>query len=232
MKRLCCTLVFIVLLTAGCGGWRSGVRSEPYVGAPPPERMPATKTVRLPGVQLDIELNNKIQTNDFASMLFVVPIHFDPREKPSFKETDKLTVKLAIIPAEPGFVFDPSHARVTIDGKEFSSISTSLFNHEKWRKDQSKKWDPSWLDDKEKMKAYWESLTFVAEDPNLYQDLVEKEVTLAEKKYYSFTIVFDTPVPTPDRGISLDIVLALRHPTLPAIPKINFMKVKWVMPYS
>jgi hypothetical protein len=212
--------VWFVFLLVGCGGWRSGIASMPYVGevASAPETpedtyVPRQDEVKLPGVTLKIRLNNTIQTNDFAVMLFVVPIHFDPREKPIFKETDRFTVSLTIIPADSEFVFDPSGVIVTVDGQVFGPITTRLDNYEK-------------------MGAYFKSSSGAPYDRTLLSDLVDRKITLIKEKYYGLTITFDCPIPTPERAITLNIGRALLHPKLPNAPTIRFKKIRWKQGYT
>ena len=61
---------------------------------------------------------------------------------------------------------------------------------------------------------------------------MEKEIALTQGKYHDFTMIFDCLVPTPERGISLDIGRALMHPHLHYIPTIRFMKIRWTQGYT
>ncbi len=169
--------------------------------------------IQLPGVKLDISLNNRVQTNDFGVMLFVVPMYFEPWDKPSFKETDRLTVRLTILPGDQDFVFDPSGVTVMVEGRVFSPVSIRL-------------------DDPEKLSAYWKSPSTAAYDPTQWSDPVDKEIVLKKDKYYGFRIVFDCPVPTPEKDIRLEMKRALKHPRFPEIPTIRFKKIRWKQGYT
>jgi hypothetical protein len=202
MKRHYSVLILMILLiTLGCGGWRSGVKSQPYVGTPPPEPVTPADIVRLPGVELSILLNNSIQTSDIAVMAFAVPIHYDPIDHQRFKKDDKLEVSLDITPSEENFTFDPFASIVTVDGNSYNPVA--IFKYKSYPSGELKR-------------EYLDHQTFA----------------LTKGKYFGLYIQFDCLVPTPDREISLDIGRALMHPTLPAIPKINFMKLKWERPYT
>jgi hypothetical protein len=213
-------MLMIFLAVTGCAGFRSGVASAPYVGEVEPVPTPTETNcsfhglteIQLPGVKLDIRLNNKIRTSDLQVMLFFVPMFFDPRDKPYFKETDRLTVWLKIIPADSDFVFDPSGAKITVDGQVFGPTITRL-------------------DDPAKFSACLKSACNLR-DPTLWSDPVDKEIALIKGKRYEFTIIFNCPVPTPERSIKLDIVRALRNPRLPNIPTIRFMKMQWKECYT
>ena len=214
-------MLMIFLAMTGCAGFRSGVASIPYVGEVEPTPAPPVTTyelhklkdVQLPGVKLDISLNNTIRTSDLQTMLFVVPMSFDPRDKPSFGETDRLMVRLTIIPGDSDFVFDPSGVTVTVDEQAFSPTTTMLVNTAK-------------------LHAYLKSPSGHQYDPALSSDLVDKKIALIKDKSYSLYIIFDCPVPIPERAIRLDIGRALLHPRLPDIPTIRFMKIRWKEGYT
>jgi hypothetical protein len=215
-------MLIICLAMVGCAGFRSGVVSAPYVGEVEPVPTHAETDcsgfhklmeIQLPGVKLDISLNNKIRTSDLQVMLFFVPMFFDPRDKPYFKETDRLTVSLKIIPADSDFVFDPSGVTVTVNGHEFSPTTTRLDDLAKWYN-------------------YRKSGSPASGDPTLWSDLVDKEIALIKDKRYNFTIIFNCPVPTPEKSIRLDIGRALRNQRLPNIPTIRFMKSQWKECYT
>jgi hypothetical protein len=222
MKALCSTLMLmIVLATAGCAGYRSGVASIPFVGEVEPTlKTPETsyelgelKQVQLPGVKLYVSLNNTIRTSDLKVMLFVVPMSFDSGDKPYFGETDKLTVRLTILPSDSDFVFDPSGVEVTVDEHEFRPTITRVA-------------DPA------KMSAQWRSRSPASDDSSVYSDLVDKRIALIKDRYHILTMIFDCPIPTPERSISLDIGRALLHQSLPKIPTIRFMKIRWKEGYT
>jgi hypothetical protein len=220
MKTLCSALMLMICIAAtGCAGYRSGLASIPFVGeVEPTPKTPETtyelgelKQVQLHGVKLYVSLNNTIRTSDLQVMFFAVPMSFDPRANPSFGETDKLTVWLRIIPADSDFFFDPSGLTLIVDGQVFRPTITRL-------------------DDPAKFGAYLKSRA--SDDPALWSDLVDKEIALIKDKHYPFTMIFDCPVPTPERSISLDIGRALLHPRHPNIPTIRFMKIRWKQSYT
>jgi hypothetical protein len=215
-------MLMIFLATTGCAGYRSGFASIPFVGeVEPTPKTPETsyelgelKQIQLPGVKLHVSLNNMIRTSDLQVMLFVVPMSFDPRDKPHFGETDRLTVRLTIIPVDSDFVFDPSGVVATVDEHAFSPTTTRLDDLTKWNA-CLKSPSSSCLD-----------------DPTLWSDPVDKKIALIKDKYHTLTMIFDCPVPTPERSISLDIGRALLHPRLPNIPTIRFMKIRWKQGYT
>lgn len=222
MKTPCSALMLMIFLAAaGCAGFRSGLASIPYVGEVEPAPAPPVTTyelyklkeIQLPGVKLDISLNNTIRTSDLQTMLFVVPMSFDPRDKPSLGENDRLMVRLTIIPDDSGFVFDPSGVTVTVDEQAFHPTTTMLVNAAK-------------------LHAYLKSTSGHRYDPSLSSDLVDEKIVLIKDKSYSLYIIFDCPVPTPGRVIRLDIGRALLHPKLPDIPTIRFMKIRWKEGYT
>jgi hypothetical protein len=203
----------IFLSVASCAGFRSGFESIPYVGdVEPPPTTPAIKEIQLPGVKLDISLNNTIRTSD-VQVVFLVPMSVDPRNKPSFGKTDRLTVNLKIIPTDSDFAFNPSGSTVTVDGQAFNPIIARLIDWKKWQ-------------------TCFNSAACNLQDTTLWSDTVDKEIALTKDKNYELHIIFDCPVPTPEKDIRLDLGRALRNPRFPDIPTIRFIKIRWRQGYT
>jgi hypothetical protein len=214
MKPCCSALLLMIFLSvASCAGFRSGFESIPYVGdMEPAPTTPATKEIQLPGVKLDISLNNTIRTSD-VQVVLLVPMSVDPRNKPSFGKTGRLTVNLKIIPTDSDFVFDPSGAKATVDGHAFNPIIVRLIDWKKWQ-------------------DCFNSAACDIKDSTFWSDAIDKEIALTKDKNYELYLIFDCPVPTPERDIRLDIGRALLNPRFPDIPTIRFMKVRWRQGYT
>jgi hypothetical protein len=82
-------LFALLLVVAGCAGYRGGWYNEAYTGDPAPDfpvpysafelQQPGRRA--LPGLTLQASLNNRVQTNDRKVVLFVVPAGYDPQDR-------------------------------------------------------------------------------------------------------------------------------------------------------
>lgn len=131
MKSSIPLILLTILILSGCAGFRSGFASIPYIGENEPiaeERFFEVydHSLALPGVKLDIGINNRIRTRDIAVMLLVVPISIDLFDKPYYTENDRFTISLSIIPKEPGFSFNPEGVTATVDLQSFKPVSTEF----------------------------------------------------------------------------------------------------------
>jgi len=77
----------LMLTVSGCAGYRGGWESAAYIGsmqaAPSAAagRAPATRDHRpltLPGLELEVSLDNRLRTYDVQVYLYVLPLSIDP----------------------------------------------------------------------------------------------------------------------------------------------------------
>ncbi len=129
--RIFLFLSLSLLIVSGCAGFRGGVFSAPYIGEQEPDiKEPSTtyerrelQKLQLPGVKLEVSLNNLKRTYDYKVILYVIPTDVDLGDKPQNADERFLEVELVITPTVGGFVFDPRKAIVSIDGKIFETIA-------------------------------------------------------------------------------------------------------------
>lgn len=204
MKLFIPLILLSILTISGCGGFRSGFASVPYIGDVEPIAEEKffefyDYSLILPGMKLDVAINNRIRTRDIAVMLFVVPIAIDVIDRPYYTNTDRFQISLSIIPKEQGFTFNPMEVKVTVDGQSFKPALTE-FRGGPYKSD--------------------------------LRSVIEKEISLTKDTFHAIDMTFDRPVPTTDRTITLNIGNALMHPHHPAIPTIRFKQVRWKQGYS
>ena len=214
MPRLLAPLIFLLTLVS-CAGYRSGILSMPYVGdTPPPETKSASRgaidPIRVPGATLGVELNNTMQQNDYRVMLFVVPMSIDPRDQVLGDKVGGLKLYLSVAPEAQSFVFRPEHVRIEVDGVRYSPALASLrLVHDPGVK------ETQWMEPDP------------GRDPRGLRYALDKP----QRTYY-FRLLFDAPIPKPDRNISLDISEALVSPDQARIPLIRYRQVRWSEGYT
>lgn len=125
--RILIFLLLSILIVSGCAGFRGGTFSVPYVGEHEPgTKAPSTpyergqlQKLQLPGLNIEISLNNLKRTYDYTVVLFVVPTSVKLGDYPQNATERPLEVELKITPTVRGFEFDPRNAIVNIDEKSF-----------------------------------------------------------------------------------------------------------------
>lgn len=212
-------LLVLAASIGGCAGYRGGWRSVAYIGDTPPapaaegSDAPARErpTLRVPGLELQVGLDNELRTYDTQVYLFVLPLSVDPRNVHAKNiEPGKTRVFVTVTPLDAGFVFRPAEALLSIADKRFTGIAGSEFgmwDREGKRVRQGGTWD---------------------------HKAVGEELALAEtgRRYY-LSIDFATPVPSPEsHAIALDISRALASPQHPPVPLIRFVPVRWKEGYT
>jgi hypothetical protein len=236
MKTLRVLLLVVLLGVTACAGYQGGFASVPYVGDQDvyiPDAMTKFELwslgdLELPGVKLNVALNNTLQTYDYAVMAVVVPIHVDPFEKNRSGESDRLQIVLYITPRLANLVFEPQRIVVSVDGQHLRPAVAWIGDQEKFKQlsqacyaaivAASKRGDPAPRD---------------CLHPAEYRNRVDTAMPLASVGHvYWFTVAFDVPPPAPDRAITLDLSQALHHPDLPTVPIIKFKKIRWSHSYT
>jgi len=211
-------LLALLLAVASCAGYRGGWRSVAYLGDTPPApaadpipAAPARTTLHVPGLQLDVELDNELRTYDTQVYLFALPLSVDPRKVyPKNHEPGRTRVFVTVTPQEPGFVFRPSQALLGIADKRITG--SEGFEFGMWDRDGKR----------------------VREGGSWDHRPVGAEFVLAEAgRPYYLSISFATPVPSPEsRDIAVDLARALTSPRHPPVPLIRFVPVRWKEGYT
>ncbi|RPI47668.1 MAG: hypothetical protein EHM59_03505 [Betaproteobacteria bacterium] len=171
----------------------------------------AAPSLRLPGLELEVTLDNTLRTYDTQVYFFVLPLSVDPRRVyPKNNVPGRTRLYVTVTPADPGFVFEPSQAVLAVTNRHFTGIAGYEFGM----------WDANGK--------------HVTAGGKWDHRSVGARLALSEpgRRYY-LSIDFDTPVPSPESpDISVDLSRALRAPQHPPIPLIRFAPVRWKDGYT
>jgi len=213
-------LVLASFLAASCAGYRGGWESVAYLGDTPPaaladssaqDRARNLPELRVPGLTLQVTIDNRLRTYDTQVYFFALPLSVDPRNVyPKNIQPGKTRVFVTATPQVPGFVFRPAAAVLQVADKRFTGAAGFEFGL----------WDNEWK--RVERGGRWEHRPIVS------------EFVLAEvgRRYY-LSIDFVTPVPSPESpNIVLDLSQALRLSTEPPLPLIRFAPVRWKEGYT
>jgi hypothetical protein len=217
-KFLLCALLLVVV--AGCAGYRGGWKSVAYIGETPPvppadantaSSVGARSMLHVPGLQLEIALDNQLRTYDTQVYLFALPLSIDPREVyPKNNQQGKTRLFVTVTPSDSSFVFRPTEAVLSIADKRFAGEAGFEFGM--WDREGKR----------------------VREGGSWNHRPVGQEVALAEvgRSYY-LSIDFNTPVPSPEsREIAIDLSRALTSERHQWIPLIRFAPMRWKEGYT
>jgi|GEM_PF-2747993 len=209
----------LILALSACAGYRGGWESVPYVGEVPPNFPEVTTAyeayrrmeLTFPGLTLSVGLGNRLRTYDTQVYLFVVPLSVDPRRVPTQSvDPAAARVLLRVTAADPGYVFLPQQARLTVNGETVAA--KAAFEFGMWdaagqRVASGGKWD--------------------------HRPIGDTLALLESGRTYLLSIDFPVKAPSPEsKGIVLDISEALRAPERPALPLIRFAPVRWNEGYT
>lgn len=208
-----------ILALSACAGFRGGWESVPYVGdAPPafPEAETAYEAQRrmelaFPGITLGVGLGNRLRTYDTQVYLFVLPLSVDPRRVSTQNVgPDTTRVSLRVTAADPGYVFQPQRARLTVEGQTVVGKAGFEFGM----------WDPA--GERVASGGKWD-----------HRPVVDALALTEPGRSYLLSIDFPVKAPSPEsKGIVLDVSEALRAPERPALPLIRFAPVRWKEGYT
>lgn len=209
---------------AGCAGYRGGWESVAYIGTPPDwargddldiNELRRRHPLDLPGLQLQVRLDNQLRTRDTQVMLFALPISVDPRDVfVQNHQPGKTRVFVNVRVDETGFVFRPRQALLSVAGQRVSGEAG--FDFARWDT-QGRRLEPG-----DATAGQW-----------LHRPVGEAFALDEKYRRYLLSIDFVLPVPSPQTpDIELDLSQALRSPTQPALPPIRFTPVRWREGYT
>lgn len=197
-------VALLVLLTlGGCAGFRGGWESLPYIGPAAPTALPEAlqgtsvrPPLELPGLKLDIALDNRLRTYDTQVYFFVLPLTGDLRD--TFDKNNdprKTRLFVSVTPSDPGVVFRPSQAVLSVGNQRYASAAA--FESGRWNSEGQR----------------------VTTGGTWQQRPVGPELVLPESgRRYFLSIDFETPPPAPESAdIAVDLSRALQVPGRPAI---------------
>ncbi|AYF87784.1 hypothetical protein D6Z43_11710 [Pseudomonas sp. DY-1] len=205
-NSLLASILIVCLLLTGCAGFRSGVESAAFV-----EDQAADERgrIQLTDVALTLDLHNQIQQNDFQVILFVVPVMYDPIDKPRYDEKDGIRLLLEIQPATADFHFRPEHVVLRVDGRVLEPAAVSLIMV------------------RDVGQFPLDGLQAINQSP------AGLDYRLAvPQRSWQFILKFAGPVPKPSSDIQLDFSRALERPGKPPLPTIRFRSRPWSQGYT
>lgn len=124
MRIWLATLAVWATLLSGCAGFRGGVESAAYI--PDTEEsvdILSRKFFRLPGLDLHVQLDNRLQRRDVQVILFVVPVMIDLKDR--FIDNNRplrTRAHVTVTALESGFKFRPKLARLKYAGKSYTGL--------------------------------------------------------------------------------------------------------------
>lgn len=204
-------IALLALLLAACAGFRGGWASVAYVGDQvPTEVTRVLPDVGVPGLKLQVGLNNVQRTYDYQVWLFALPVSVDPRNVMTQDRDGKLRVTLNVTPASPGWELRAGEARISFDGRTYVAQRATRF-------------------------AQWnEAGEIVAKGGRYEHRPIPGDLRLeAGGRSYLLTLEFDAPLPPPEHArLSLDLSQALRSSGAAPLATIRFAPVRWKEGYS
>lgn len=218
LKRLRFALFMAAMGVAGCAGFRGGWESLPYVGATAPTALPdavrgtaVRLPLELPGLKLEVALDNRLRTYDTQVYLFALPLSVDlTNELHRSNDPKKTRLRVYVTASEPDFQFRPAEAVLHVGTRQFAGSAGyewGQYDKEGQRVSKGGTWQHQPT-----------GPVFALTDPG--------------RKYY-LAIDFDTLPPSPELpDIAIDLSRALISPKYPAIPLIRFAPVRWKEGYT
>lgn len=211
-------VLLLLLMLGGCAGFRGGWESLPYIGSVAPTALPESvqgtlvrPPLELPGLKLDIALDNRLRTYDTQVYLFVLPLTGDlSNTYDKNNDPRKTRLFVYVTPSQPGVIFRPSQAVLNVGNQRYAGAAA--FESGRWNSDGQR----------------------AATGGAWQQRAVDGELLLPEagRKYY-LSIDFETPPPPPESAnIAVDLSRALMVPGQPALPLIRFAPVRWKQGYT
>lgn len=227
MKQLLSILVLFAL--SGCGGFRGGIESVPYVGeaVPPESASPRTalREIPLSGMTVAVSLNNRLQTYQYQVMLYVIPTYLNFRDEFQHQDTENLELTLQITAHDSSVTIDSRQLVLAVDGKELRPTAVWVNNRERERQVidayvAARRQAPS---------DQPPSLPHVAE----WRDAVTTPVMVrSHEKSPRFIVVFPLQLVPPQREFSLNFNPAIVEPVGSDRPLLRFLPQRWSEGYS
>jgi hypothetical protein len=220
--------LLLLLTLAGCGGFRGGIESVPYVGEQEPQEVayrPWPHEITLPGLSVRLSLNNTLRTYQYEVMLFIVPTYLNFWDEFQHRDAESLELALQFIAHESGVTIDPLQFVLTVDDKEFRPTGVWVNNLERER---------------QAIDAYVKARREAPADqpPPIprssdWRDAVTTPVTMRPgEQSPRLLVTFPVPLPSPEKTLSLDLTPALGASMRSVKPVIRFKPMRWSEGYS
>jgi len=227
MKLLSC--IVDLMLLCGCGGFRGGIESVPYVGGPIPQENSSHPSwlheIVLPEVTLQLSLNNAIRTYQYEVMLYVIPIYLNFWDEFRNQHADALELSLQLTAHDSPVLADPRQLMLIVDGQEVRPNGVWINNRERER---------------EVIDAFVKARRQSPPDqsPTIphaseWRDAVTDPVRLGPREQSPYYIVtFPLPLLSPEKNLTLNINHAILEPRRSRLPLIRFKSMRWSEGYS
>lgn len=221
--------VLILLLLSGCGGFRGGIESVPYIDEREPRKTSVNPSwpheITLSDLTLHLSLNNSVRTYQYEVMLFVIPTYLNFWDEFQHRDAKSLEITLQITAHTSGVIIDPRQLLLAVDNEEFRPTGVWVNNLERER---------------QVIDAYVKALHQAPADQpppiprsSEWRDAVTAHVTIGPgEKSPRFLVTFPVPLPSPERKVSLDLNPAIGEPMLSKKPLIRFKSRRWSEGYS
>lgn len=221
-------MILSAVLTA-CGGFRGGIESVPYVGDSAPQGQPSHPSwphkILLPGLTLELSLNNALRTYQYEVMLFVIPTYLNFRDEYRNREAEALELSLQLEARDASMVVDLRQLVLTVDGREVRPNGVWVNNLERERRV---------IEDF--VKARREAPTNqppAGPRASEWRDAITDPVALgAGVRSARFIVVFPLPLLSPEKEMRLDLNQAIVDPRGVELPLIRFQSTPWSDAYS
>lgn len=227
MKPLSLLILFAVL--AGCGGFRGGIQSVPYVGEPPTQGQPAhptwPHTLVLPGVTVELSFNNALRTYQYEVMLFVIPTYLNFWDEFRNREAEALELTLQLEARDAAMVVDLRQLVLMVDGQEVRPNGVWVNNPERERRViedfvKARREAPKNQPPETPRAAEW-------------RDTITDPLPIASgERSPRFIVIFPLPLLSPEKDILLNMGPAIVEPRNLELPLIRFRSTPWSDAYS
>jgi hypothetical protein len=218
-----------VSLLAGCGGFRGGIQSVPYLDDAEPHLEPSHPSwpheIVLPDFTLRLSLNNVLRTYQYEVMLFVIPIYFNFFDEFRNRDAHALELLFQVVAHDSPLTLDCRELRLTIDGREVRPSSVRVNNPERERQVL----DTYIKARRQAPQGQAPAIPHASE----WQDVIDAPISFSPKeKSPRFIVTFPHPLLSPEKELLLDISRAISDAKGSNTTPIRFKPKPWSEGYS
>lgn len=219
----------MVVLLTGCGGFRGGIESVPYVGEATQQEHSSHSSwpheIVLQEFTLQLSLNNAVRTYQYEVMLYVIPTYLNFWNEFRNREADSLELSLQLTARDSSVVIDPRQLVLTVDGREVRPSGAWVNNRERERQAidafvKARKQAPA---DQPRMIPRSSAWRDAGIDPVALRPGAQSP---------RFIVNFPLPLLSPEKNLALNINHAILEPKGSHIPLIYFKSMPWSEGYS
>lgn len=227
MKYL--SYVLILALLSGCGGFRGGIESVPYIDELEPQETsvnrPWPHEITFSDLTVQLSLNNTVRTYQYEVMLFILPTYLNFWDEFHHRDAETLEITLQVTAHTSGVIIDPQQLLLTVDNEESRPTGVWVNNLERER---------------QVIDAYIKARHQAPADQpppiprsSEWRDAVTAPMTIRPgEKSPRFLVTFPVSLPSPERKLALDLNPAIGEPKISEKPLIRFKSMRWSEGYS